>query len=124
MSIAQFIFRNITNTKNAPNAEKFRFWKPHDFINDYKLHAYPPQLGTDATHEFVVPAKLARIATPRDWNFSHVDAPDAAEPKCPWLSVDDGGEYTAGGGQMFRPFLMSAFACHHAPIVNSVFNIS
>lgn len=77
-------------------AEKFRFWKPVDFINDYKLHTYRAHLGTDPTYEFVVPAKMVRIINKREWNYSH-DPPletedQATISQCPWLNVDNGGK--------------------------------
>lgn len=84
-----------THFCDTPQTEKFRFWKPADFTNDYKLHTYRPHLGTDASYEFVVPAKMVRITDKREWNYSH-DPPPAADksPQCPWLNVDDGGKLT------------------------------
>lgn len=73
-------------------AEKLRFWKPIEFVNDYKLHTHEPadRLASDVTYGFVEPAKLAQLAEPRDWNYSHAARADG-EVSCPWLNVDNGG---------------------------------
>lgn len=89
----------------APSTEKFRFWKPADFANDYKLHSYRPHLGADATYEFTVPAKMVRITEHREWNYSHEPPPpaavgDSSELQCPWLNVDNGGECVRCSGAL------------------------